>query len=999
MNQWMRKSKLAQGIKIGSALMAASMAIPALGQEIVTENAVENIAGSQSEESRLTEEVTVTGSYIGGTPEDTALPVSVIDAEELKLRGSPTVLDIIKSMTMSGPVLGDTNQFPAANQGRIGGGSINLRGLGAERTLVLLNGRRFQYGQVDTNLLPLAAIGRVEVLKDGAAATYGSDAIGGVANFVTRTDLDGFDISADYRAVDGSDGDTTLSAAYGWSGESSNVLISAGYQQRSELSILERDWSYLPREINPTSYSALGNPGIIFPLTASFLPSGQGLTRDANCNSLGGEDGYFAAFPVCYYPFGTALNLVEEEERFQVYAEANFDISDNTRAHFETLYASNETPALRSSPSYPPLQGPAGPGSVGVFSAPIYNPGSVTALEQAGYTADQIANTSLIGLTFWRPFALSGNPTDGGAGGAVSQREYEIFRVSAGLEGDIGEDFHWQFNTTYVQDNAFARTPDILIDRVQNALWGFGGPNCSGTTPGANGCEYFNPFSNAVASNPATGAQNPGYVSANANSDALNAWLFDDVLQEAQSDYWVVDAVVNGATGLELAGGEVEYAVGGQYRGLDYAYDPLNDNSNALITPCPTPGDMDCAYPTGPFIFQGQTVPSRLSEDVYAAFAELSLPLTEDINVQAAIRFEDYGGATGSTTNPKISAKWQAVDWFALRGSAGTTFRGPTPANRSESGGTGLTGIAAAGNAFKSVDNFGNPSVGPEQAFTYNIGALFSTDNMTASVDYWSYELEDQILSVPANIIATGVAGVGSGTQFVDCSSGLRDLITFANNNTCEQGVTVANDIQRVRSDVTNGPTVETSGIDATINYRFDNVAGGALEFNSTLSYILEYSQSEFVYSGVTVSDAYDAAGFANYDRFPGSIPELRASTYAQYERGPHILRATYSFIDGVTDNRGPTVTQTGVNPLGCSVETASADGCKLIDFGQPVKAFETLDLNYTLQLAPWDAAVTFAVMNALDTNPPEARLELSYDPSIASPYGRTFKMAVRKQF
>ncbi|WOX07041.1 TonB-dependent receptor plug domain-containing protein [Microbulbifer pacificus] len=995
----MQRSKLAQAIKIGSAVMAASMAVPALSEDLESERAVQAVASPQSDDQRITEEVTVTGSYIGGTPEDAALPVTVIDAEELKLRGSPTVLDIIKSMTMSGPVMGDTNQFPAANQGRIGGGSINLRGLGPERTLVLLNGRRFQYGQVDTNMLPLAAIGRVEVLKDGAAATYGSDAIGGVANFVTRTDLDGFDVSADYRAVDGSDGDTTFSAAYGWSGEKGNVLISAGYQQRSELSMLERDWSFQPRDINPTSYSTLGNPGIILPLTSSFTPSGPGLTRDANCGALGGEDGYFAIYPVCYFPFGSALNLVEEEERYQVYAEANYNFSDTTRFHFETLYSSNDTPALRSSPSYPPLQGPFGPGSVGVFSTPISNPGAVTALEQAGYTPQQIADTSLVGLTFWRPFALSGNPNDGGAGGAASQREYELLRISAGLDGDIGDDFHWQFSTTYVQDNAFARTPDILINRLQSALNGFGGPNCSGTTPGANGCEYFNPFSNAVAANPATGAENPGYVSANANSNALNAWLFDDVLQESQSDYWVVDAVVSGATGFELSGGEVEYAVGGQYRGLDYAYDPLNDSSNALITPCPTPGQTNCAFPTGPFIFQGQTVPSRLDENVYAAFAELSLPLTDDINVQAAIRFEDYGGQTGSTTNPKISAKWQANDWLALRGSAGTTFRGPTPGNRANSGRTGLTGIAAAGNAFKSVDQFGNPAVGPEQAFTYNVGALFSTDSMTASIDYWTYELEDQILSVPANIIATGVAGVGSGTQFVDCSHSLRDLITFANNNTCEQGVTVANDIQRVRSDVTNGPTVNTSGIDASVNYRFDGIAGGALELSSTLSYILEYDQSDFVYAGVTVSEAYDAAGFANYDRFPGSIPELRAMTYAQYEHGDHILRATYSYIDGVTDNRGPTVTQTGVNPMGCSVATATADGCTLIDFGQPVEAFKTLDLNYTLQLQPWDTTLSFAVMNALDTNPPEARLELSYDPSIASPYGRTFKFAVRKQF
>ena len=981
MTQRMYKNKLALAIS-----MAGSMVLPAF-------------AADQPASAGEIEEVTVTGSYIKGTPEDAALPVTVIDAEELKKRGSPTVLDIVKSLTMTGPVLGDTNQFRTANQSRIGGGSINLRGLGPERTLVLLNGKRIQYGQVDTNMLPLAAIERVEILKDGAAATYGSDAIGGVANFVTRSGFEGFDVSADYRAVDGSDGDTGVSAAFGWQGENGNILVSAGYQHRSELSVLERNWANLPRDINPTPYSTLGNPGIYYPLNASFAPSGPGLTRDANCGALGGEDGFFAFYPVCYWSYGQALNLVEEENRHQVFAEANFDLSDTTRFHFEALYAFNETPALRSSPSYPPLQGPFGPGSVGVFSTPISNPGAVTALEQAGYSPAQLADTSLVSLTFWRPFALSGNPTDGGAGGAKSERSYEVTRVSTGLEGEISEDLNWSLSTTYVRDEAFARTPDILINRLQSALNGFGGPNCTGTVAGANGCEFFNPFSNAVASNPATGDVNPGYVSANANSTELSAWMFDDVLQRAVSDYWVVDAVVSGNTGMSLAGGEVAYAVGGQYRGLDYEYDPLNDNSNALVTPCPTPGDLSCQYATGPFIFQGQTVPSRLEEDVYAAFAELNLPVSDSINVQAAVRYEDYGGQTGSTTNPKVSGKWQLSEGFALRGSVGTTFRGPTPGNRAESGNTGLTGIAAAGNAFKSVDQFGNPNVGPEQAFTYNVGALFNMGNFTASVDYWSYELEDQIVSVPANVIATSVAGIGSGTQLVDCSSPLRSLITFANNDSCEQGVTVANDIQRVRSDTTNGPTILTSGIDASANYVFDNIADGSLELNATLSYLTEYEQEAFVYSGTTVSEAYEAVGFANYNRLPGSMPELRGAVYAQYDRGAHSLRATYSYIDSVVDDRGPTVVQTAFNMFGCTVETASAEGCQLIDFGQTVQSYETLDLNYTVALEPWDTSVTFAVLNALDADPPEARLELGYDPSIASPYGRTFKLAVRKQF
>ncbi|MFM8939527.1 MAG: TonB-dependent receptor plug domain-containing protein, partial [Phenylobacterium sp.] len=163
-------------------------------------------AQAQDAKPTTVEEVVVTGSFIVGTPKDTAIPVAVLNQEDLEKRGSPSILDILKTLPISGPVLGDSNQFSPNAQGRNGGGTINIRGLGAQRTLVLLNGKRFAAYTADTNLLPESAIGRVEVLKDGAAATYGSDAIGGVANFITRKNFSGLEVGGDYRYVPGSDG-------------------------------------------------------------------------------------------------------------------------------------------------------------------------------------------------------------------------------------------------------------------------------------------------------------------------------------------------------------------------------------------------------------------------------------------------------------------------------------------------------------------------------------------------------------------------------------------------------------------------------------------------------------------------------------------------------------------------------------------------------------------------------------------------------------------------
>ena len=186
-------------------------------------------------------DVVVTGSYIAGTPKDSAIPVAVVSRDELLKRGSPTVLDVVKTLPLIGPVLGDTNQFNAGSQGRNGGGTINLRGIGAQRTLLLLNGRRFGGGTADSNLLPVAAIGRIEILKDGAAATYGSDAIGGVANFITRRDLKGFEVIGDYRFVRGSlDNDYSGAVNFGWGRDRANVFLSAAYQHRSELGIVDK---------------------------------------------------------------------------------------------------------------------------------------------------------------------------------------------------------------------------------------------------------------------------------------------------------------------------------------------------------------------------------------------------------------------------------------------------------------------------------------------------------------------------------------------------------------------------------------------------------------------------------------------------------------------------------------------------------------------------------------------------------------------------------------
>ena len=192
--------------------------------------------------------VVVTGSYITGAAEQTALPVTVLSADDLKKRGSPSMVELIKDLPSSGAVFGDANQFTA---GRTEGvSSVNLRNLSASRTLVLFNGRRIVQSAaspltplVDLNMFPAEAIGRIEVLKDGAAATYGSEAIGGVVNIITRENFTGFEGTADYKFIPGSNGDYNAGAAWGWADDNANVFLAAGYNKQSTLPATERDFA------------------------------------------------------------------------------------------------------------------------------------------------------------------------------------------------------------------------------------------------------------------------------------------------------------------------------------------------------------------------------------------------------------------------------------------------------------------------------------------------------------------------------------------------------------------------------------------------------------------------------------------------------------------------------------------------------------------------------------------------------------------------------------
>ncbi|MBI1399982.1 MAG: TonB-dependent receptor [Hyphomonas sp.] len=915
--------------------------------------------------------VTVTGSFIQGTPEDAALPVDVLSAQDLKLEGKPTITELIRNLGPSSGVDGQTNQF--ASNGLEGTSNINLRGLGPARTLVLINGHRQTYhpysiGEqaqlfVDTNNIPSAAIGRVEVLKDGAAALYGSDAIAGVVNFITNQDLDGFEVGGSFSQFDGSDGDFDISAAYGLQGANFNWVTSVGYNKRSEVLLSEKDWAVRPFAENPVGgWSSLSNPGRYVPLSAGFTPLAANV-NDFGCDEAGGI--YAGAASSCYFQFTQFDNLVEEEERYQVFSEYNRNLGNGAELHLEAMYAYSDVPTWKTSPSYPPqvltnqLLLASHPGFI------QYN------LDNPGVFPAGTAAALYIG----RSFGYGGSPLTGGA--QEGYRTSETFRGSGGLKGDFTNGVNYDATISYSTTESERLTNDTYITGLTNALRGFGvctDPNtgfdpATGTSPlsagyagtlaaGVGSCEYYNPFSNAIPFNAVTGAANPTFVPGLENTATLADWITDPSLTTAKTDLLVFDGILSGESSVQASGGAVGWAAGMQVRRESYKLDP-----SALTDLSVTPGPGG----TGPYSFLAGTLPSDESQTIYAIFGELQVPLYDNLNMQFAVRYEDYGGEIGSTFDPKVAAKWDVTDNFALRGSAQTSFKGPT-LNQLGGVGTSLQFVAPT-SAFKAVDTFGNADLKPESAFSFNVGALYDTGNFQASLDYYNFDFSDPVIvEEQAQIVNAAVAALATATTADDA---ILSRITF--NNPLAPS---ASTISRIRVNVTNGPNIQTSGIDLRASNVWD-VGSSEFTLGADATYIIEYVVDPYIVEGLAIGGG-DYVGQFNRSNFTRSMPQWKANVFANYAIGEHNLRAVMRHIDSYKDER-----------------SAAARG----GVGETIDSQTTFDLFYNLTSEAWGLDFGLSAVNVTDEDPPFAAFDVNYDPYTHNPFGRTFKVSVTKRF
>jgi iron complex outermembrane receptor protein len=966
--------------------------------------------------------IVVTGTLIKGSREDAPAPVDVIDAEELAAQGSPTMLELTKRLAVSAGVIGDASQFDTRSQFNEGTASVNLRGLGPQRTLVLLNGKRLvatgsgNLPMVDVNLMPSAAIARIEVLKDGAATTYGSDAIAGVVNFITRTDQDGFLAAGDYRWVDGSEGDWNGALSWGGRVGPARLFVSGGYQHRGELTTLDRGFSLLSYPENPQGgWTGGGAPGN-FDYNATV--GGTRFDADEGCEAVGG----FRSLPgssadLCQVQYLGFTNLVEPEDRFQLFADAAVDLSDGAELRLTGLYGRTET-VLTTSPSYLPTIAPsanAAFGGQGLFVIPQYAPALIDYCARfgasAGCATDPAGMPQAPALAFpvrFRPVLAGGNPIfDNARQTAVLPRSSDMYQFTGELDLELGAALDLVAGVTYSEYDRYFEGGDSFVDLLQNALAGFGGESCAYATPqsragmtpaqlaavaGTNGCHFFNPFSTGIAANAITGAPNPNSagtsnplgLSLTPGAGLINgASTIDDfftvIQRKANTSQWVGDLTLSGSTGLELGGGEVGFALGAQYRYDSYAR-TYGDTNNLDVYPCAGSilnAAATCNPQTGPIGFLGSNRNVDVNEDVWALFGELQVPITERIQAQLSARYEDYGGTVGSTFDPQARIRIELTDWLALRGGAGTTFRGPPPQNLYSD----LVILTFIGGAFRAVDVLGDPALEPESATTYNAGVLVDSGGFRASADYWRYDFDGPIEAEPVSGMVSAMFGA-SGTA--NCGrpeyAGLQARFTFSG------GICAVSNVQRVATYSFNAADVSTSGFDVQASYDFE--AGAAhMQAGFSSSYVLEYQVDDVVVEGITVQPAFDAAGLLNYQTTAYPLPQFKGQAWVQGLVGDHSLRLQLNHVDGYTDQRtaefGPNTTALA----GASVTSGKAIG-----------SMTTVDVTWRWQ--PFDATtVSLALVNLFDEDPPFARLDQNFDPFTASPLGFTARFGVSQEF
>lgn len=821
----------------------------------------------------LVEEIVVTGSYLKKKSyNEVGSPIDIIGRSDLDADApNGRLIDTLRFLPFnSGNFSGLTPGGDGGPQeGRLGGGTVDVRGLGGAATLVLLNGQRHtgfplsQDGRVDINsLLPGIMLERVEILKDGASAVYGSDAVAGVMNFITRDDFEGVEFRADARGTYGATQDAfdhnnkTFGFLFGSPAES-DVRIVAGIEYFNQDNLVFGEVKQVP-VFTARGASSFGNPGSFVVPVRDQVGSITGMQTlpDPDCQAvIDANINRDPAFSQTSSSLDSAANLCRitfpnqpfllDEERISARVETQWNLQNDIQfkqafsfARSETLDVFNATTPVLNFPTVPGTH-PANP-----FIARDANGNQLFALDANNDgIPDRDSNNQVIldpaGIAFNEDVLFRGRPYSATNFGVVSPaQELETMRIEFGLGNDSSE-WTWDLSWSYSRQELIRRGPDSVFSKLQEALQGTGGPG---------GDLYFNPFGSSLLGDT--------FVNDPSLEESIRVVLIDQHFTTTTT----FDGVIAGDL-FELPAGPLATAFGFQVRDerLSQDFDHLK-----------TIGEVS--------FFGNGDIDFTASDNVLAVFFEAAAPILDsqavDIDFSVAGRYEEKDSTGDGSFNPKYSLRFHN-NIFSVGASYATSFLAPS---LFQSGGL----IAQFANVFDPQSNtleqvstriIGDPNLEDQESTSNSLSfKLTPTENFSLDLTYWRFDFENLIA---ASLTQAIVDADPNGPLVQRNSSGIISL---------------------VNRPFFNAGSIETDGVDFSILYRFLK--------NFTLSskgtFVNSYDVQESVGGAVI-----DGVGSDNNGNIGSAIAEWRNNTRIAWNSGDHEISFIGRYYSDVTRSRG----------------------------------------------------------------------------------------------
>ena len=972
-------------------------------------------------------EVLVTGSRLKQDPNNSALPLQIITTRDLAREGINSPEQLISFLSTNGNgadnLAANSDVTSGAQRGTNGLSAANLRGQGSAATLVLLNGRRVAAhgltgSAVDVNQIPFAAIDRVEVLKDGASAIYGTDAIGGVINFITKKDFKGLSLAGFTDITQQGDSPIyRLSATAGYGDlqtQGFNVMAAVSKSWNGVLNGRDRAFVNTNQPNRGLSADTRGTP---IATTVPLNPSGAGVGNFQTGTLLGGTSGatlltnlylpgtttlaqgginvldlpggagcdsvplgfaydeVLAGNPgaryACAYDTGRAAVLQQPIDTLTYYARGTAKLGRHelfaevtgSDAHSAKRFSENQYTSSLSATSNLPIAYP-----LNALTAATYNDiydRIATVFPAIGAVGDRTADA--VG-NYGKPITFRYRCL------ACGTREYitdtKTLRGAIGAEGPLFAGFDYRVGGSYARSEStsvlgggysyrgvFPNAATAAASGVAGAAVGLADPRAP-TAPGAGAPGIVGLFNSGIL-NPFALTQTPQAIAGLEAVSARGVKLYGGKYEVRQFDGSVAGKL------FRLPGGSAQLAIGVDYRRETYTF----NGSPAAVAG--TPDIFNAA-------FDNANALAAKSRDVKAAFAEVGFPIFKELEITLAGRIDDYTGF-GTTTNPKVTAKFRPVEWLMVRGSYNTGFRVPTfnqifngatvspnPGNTRTDPTTcpvGGTVNVTPGCAQINPDSVtgGNLNLGPETSRQFSGGVVFQpAARFSASVDFWSINVDNTI-------------GALTIDQLLQNYSYFPDRLIRTN------GVVTLLD---VRAD--NIGSRRTQGLEVMLRGGF-RLGAGELSAGLDGTRLLKKREK------LLPSQPYG----------PSLIGVF---TYA----GDLGLKWKHNAFVTWTSDGGVTLSLSQIYRSGyrnCAPPVCSAVVLTRPDYNAKVGSYTLYNATAGVRILD-DLDLTFGVRNILDTDPPFAitydsnsGAGSSWEPRVADPRGRSFTIAAEVHF